>query len=189
MARCCQPSVISFSGFRGTGDISFESAVTAVMIEGAIFLFLALTGLRYAVARLIPEPVRDATPAAIGAFLAHLGLQTANGIGLVVSDVATAVTIGGCPLEKRTYMTSLTDACTENIFSCVTSDAYTCDDNGGIMTSGTTWLGIGGLVLILIFMAYKYVLIDAKGSSYRPNKTLILLSLFLLHYSGSDMRL
>lgn len=127
------------------------------MIEGAIFLFLALTGLRYAVARLIPEPVRDATPAAIGAFLAHLGLQTANGLGLVVSDVATAVTIGGCPLEKRTYMTSLTDACKENIFACVTSDAYTCDDNGGIMTSATTWLGIGGLMLILIFMAYKYV--------------------------------
>jgi len=46
--------------------------------------------------------VRIATPAGIGAFLAHLGLQTAEGIGAVVGDVATAVTLGGCPPEKQT---------------------------------------------------------------------------------------
>jgi AGZA family xanthine/uracil permease-like MFS transporter len=71
----------SVVGWRGTGSISFEAAVTAVIIEGVIFLFLAATGIRYAVIKLVPEPVRIATPAAIGAFLAHLGLQTAEGIG------------------------------------------------------------------------------------------------------------
>ena len=39
--------------------------------------------------------------AGIGLFLAHLGLQTAEGIGLVVADGATAVTLGGCPPEYR----------------------------------------------------------------------------------------
>ena len=34
-------------------------------------------------------------------FLAHIGLQTAEGIGLVVADIATAVTLGGCKPENR----------------------------------------------------------------------------------------
>lgn len=37
------------------GNISYESAVTAVAIEGAIFFVLSLTGLRYKIIRLIPE--------------------------------------------------------------------------------------------------------------------------------------
>jgi len=86
----------SVVGWRGTGNISYESAVTAVMIEGAIFLVLAVSGARYAIIKLIPEPVKIATPAGIGAFLAHLGLQTAEGLGVVVSDIATAVTLGAC---------------------------------------------------------------------------------------------
>ncbi len=35
--------------------MSYESAVTAVAIEGAIFFVLAATGLRYKIIRLIPE--------------------------------------------------------------------------------------------------------------------------------------
>lgn len=93
----------SVVGFRGTGNVTFQAALTAVMIEGAIFLFLALTGIRYAIIRLIPEPVRHATPAAIGCFLAHLGLQTSEGIGVVVSDVATAVSsLCMCRVKSRT---------------------------------------------------------------------------------------
>ena len=100
------------------------------MIEGFIFLILAVSGARAFLARLIPEPVRLATPAAIGAFLAHLGLQTAEGIGIVVSDIATAVTLGACPEENRTPIVSLTESCMENTQTCVVSDAYTCDDLG-----------------------------------------------------------
>ena len=81
------------------------------MIEGAIFFVLALTGLRYRIIRLIPEPVRIATPAGIGAFLPHLRLQTAEGIGAVVGDIATAVTLGGCPPEKQTKLVAWDDAC------------------------------------------------------------------------------
>jgi AGZA family xanthine/uracil permease-like MFS transporter len=103
-------------GWRGTGSVSYESAVTAVLIEGAIFLVLAVTGARYAIVKLIPEPVKLATPAGIGAFLAHLGLQTAEGIGAVVSDIATAVTLGACVssisgpnylFTKHTFLTFL----------------------------------------------------------------------------------
>ena len=51
-------SLFTTVGFRGTGSIAFESAVTAVLIEGAIFLFLAVSGIRYAIVKFIPEPVR-----------------------------------------------------------------------------------------------------------------------------------
>jgi xanthine/uracil/vitamin C permease (AzgA family) len=119
---------------------------------------LALTGARYAIVKLIPEPVKAATPAAIGAFLAHLGLQTAEGIGAVVSDIATAVTLGGCPESKRTPIVALTADCIANSGFCVVSDAYTCDDLGGVMTSGTVWLGLLGLMIMSIMLAYRYVL-------------------------------
>ena len=145
----------SVVGWRGTGDISYEAATTAVMIEGAIFFVLAITGIRYAIIKWVPEPVKTATSAGIGAFLAHLGLQTAEGIGIVVSDIATAVTLGACPEENRTPIVAFTDACAADSMACVTSDAYTCDDLGGIMTSGTAWLGILGLMIMAIMLAYK----------------------------------
>ena len=147
--------ILSIVGWRGTGSISYEAAVTAVMIEGAIFLCLALSGARYAIVRLIPEPVRLSTPAAIGAFLAHLGFQTAEGLGVVVSDIATAVTLGACPVSNRVPVVALTDACAENSLQCVQSDAYVCLNDGGVMTSATTWVGILGTALILVFLAYK----------------------------------
>lgn len=80
----------NFVGFRGEYDVSYEAALTAVFIEGLVFFILAVTGLRYYIIKtLFPEPVRAAVPAAIGAFLAHLGLQTAEGIGLVVGDIVS----------------------------------------------------------------------------------------------------
>ena len=119
-----------------------------------VFLLLALTGVRHAITRLLPEPVRVATPAAIGMFLAHLGLQTAEGIGIVVSDIATAVTLGACPEDKRTPMVAYSEAC-EKEGICVFSDAYTCDELGGVMTSPTAWVGILGLMIMVIMLAYK----------------------------------
>mmetsp|Transcript_5420 Transcript_5420/g.7100 ORF Transcript_5420/g.7100 Transcript_5420/m.7100 type:complete len:562 (-) Transcript_5420:65-1750(-) len=154
----------SVVGWRGTGNVSYEAAVTAVMIEGAIFFVLAVTGARYAIVKLIPEPVRIATPAAIGAFLAHLGLQTAEGIGAVVSDIATAVTLGGCPEDKRTPIVAYDDLC-KNAGICVFSDAYTCDVNGGVMTSGMTWVGLLGMMIIAIALAYKSNLAFVYGIS------------------------
>jgi len=144
----------SVVGWRGTGPVSYQAACTGVMIEGAIFVVLAVTGFRYAIVRMIPEPVKTATPAAIGAFLAHLGLQTAEGIGVVVSDIATAVTLGACPEDRRTPIVAYTPACRDEGI-CVFSDAYTCDDLGGIMQSGTAWMGILGMMIMAIMLAYK----------------------------------
>lgn len=146
----------SVVGFRGTGDVSYNAAVTAVALEGVIFFIMAVTGIRYWIIKFIPEPVRLATPAAIGAFLAHLGFQTAEGIGVVVSDIATAVTLGACPEDKRVPIVALTESCAANSNFCVTSDAYTCDDLGGVMTSATAWVGILGTMIMVVLLAYKW---------------------------------
>jgi adenine/guanine/hypoxanthine permease len=144
----------SVVGFYGSGSISFSSAITAVLLEGVIVLILSLTGVRYFIIKLVPEPVRVSTPAAIGAFLAHLGLQSAEGIGVVVSDLATAVTLGGCPVQKQTPIVAYNELCaTQGI--CIPSGAFTCDDMGGQMTSGTTWMGILGMAIIAIMLVYK----------------------------------
>ncbi len=45
----------SVVGWRGTGVVSYEAAVTAVIIEGVIFFVLAATGARFALVKLIPE--------------------------------------------------------------------------------------------------------------------------------------
>lgn len=80
----------SYVGFHGTGSTSYQAALTAVFIEGIVFFILAVTGARfYIIKYLFPEPVKLAVPAAIGAFLAHLGLQTAEGIGVVVGDIVS----------------------------------------------------------------------------------------------------
>lgn len=143
-------------GYHGTdGRLTYGAALSAVLIEGIIFTVLAVTGVRYYIIKFIPEPVRLATPAAIGAFLAHLGLQTAEGIGVVVGDVATAVTLGGCAPEYRTSMVQFTAACSANPDACIPSDNYTCDIKGGKMQSPTTWIGILGTVIMAIGLAYK----------------------------------
>mmetsp|Transcript_43044 Transcript_43044/g.107714 ORF Transcript_43044/g.107714 Transcript_43044/m.107714 type:complete len:683 (+) Transcript_43044:89-2137(+) len=132
-------------GFHGTGKVKWRTAMAAIFIEGIIFMLLTISGLRLAFARAIPNCIKVATTGGIGFFLAHLGLQTAEGIGLVVTDVATGVTLGGCPPAARSYATYPP--------SPVTADAYTCDNSpGSQMTSATTWLGIMTLCIIGIML-------------------------------------
>ncbi|MFN6991528.1 MAG: NCS2 family permease [Fervidobacterium sp.] len=71
--------------------IPWQLALTAVFIEGIIFVFLTVTGARTFVARAVPQPVKAATGAGIGLFIALIGLKNA---GIVVADPVTAVTLG-----------------------------------------------------------------------------------------------
>jgi AGZA family xanthine/uracil permease-like MFS transporter len=144
-------------GFKSFGNVSYGAALSAVLIEGIVFFVISVSGLRFFIIKtFIPAPVRLATPAAIGAFLAHLGLQTAEGIGVVVADVATAVTLGGCPVEKRTPMVALDARCQADPYQgCVISDSYTCDTLGGHMESATAWIGIFGTLLMVVLLSYK----------------------------------
>jgi AGZA family xanthine/uracil permease-like MFS transporter len=70
---------------------SWHFALTAVFLEGIIFVILTLTNLRSALIRVIPDSLKIAFGPAIGIFIAFLGLQNA---GIVVKNDATLVSIG-----------------------------------------------------------------------------------------------
>ena len=78
---------------------SWQFALTAVLIEGLIFIILTLTNVREAIVNAIPMSLRNAIGAGIGLFIAFIGLQSS---GVVVNDSATIVTLGeitsGAPL-------------------------------------------------------------------------------------------
>ena len=70
---------------------SWQFALTAVLIEGIIFIVLTLPNLREAIVNAIPMSLRSAIGAGIGLFIAFIGLKS---VGVVVADGATLVALG-----------------------------------------------------------------------------------------------
>ena len=70
---------------------SWQFALTAVLIEGVIFIILTLTNVREAIVNAIPKSLRNAIGAGIGLFIAFIGLESA---GVIVQDSATLVALG-----------------------------------------------------------------------------------------------
>ena len=66
-------------------------ALASVLISGVLFLVISLSGLRKLVINAIPKDLKLAIGAAIGFFIAFLGLQNA---GIIVADPATQVKLG-----------------------------------------------------------------------------------------------
>ncbi len=78
---------------------SWQFALTAVFIEGIMFILLTITNLREAIVNAIPTSLKNAIGAGIGLFIAFIGLQNA---GIIANSDATLVTLGdvtsGAPL-------------------------------------------------------------------------------------------
>ncbi len=71
--------------------VSYQTALTAVFLEGLLFLAMAFGGVRTAIINAIPMPLKTATMSGIGLFLAIIGFQNA---GLTVDSPATLVALG-----------------------------------------------------------------------------------------------
>lgn len=80
----------TFSVVIGMG-ISWEVALTAVFVEGIIFILLSLFKVREAVVDAIPINLKYAVTAGIGLFIAFIGF---NGAGIVVGNQDTMVSMG-----------------------------------------------------------------------------------------------
>ncbi|KAH7441842.1 hypothetical protein KP509_03G057600 [Ceratopteris richardii] len=135
-------------GFHGSGSISYQSALAAVFIEGIIFLLIAAVGLRTRLAKAIPRAIRMSSSVGIGFFLAFIGLQSSEGLGLVGFSSATLVTLGACPSSDRV---SVAPVVTVNGTVVLmpggeVSSAFFCLSHR--MQSATFWLGFVGLVII-----------------------------------------
>uniref|UniRef100_A0A6N2KCW6 Adenine/guanine permease AZG2 n=1 Tax=Salix viminalis TaxID=40686 RepID=A0A6N2KCW6_SALVM len=83
-------------GFHGSGPISYKTAMAIVLLEGCAFFIVSALGLREKLARIIPKPIRLACAAGIGLFIAFVGLQVHQGMGLVGPDQSTLVTMTAC---------------------------------------------------------------------------------------------
>lgn len=70
---------------------TWQFALTAVLIEGIIFILMTVTNLREAIVNAIPLSMRNAIGAGIGLFIAFIGLQNA---GVIVDNGSTLVELG-----------------------------------------------------------------------------------------------
>lgn len=69
---------------------SWQQALAAVFVEGAIFIVLSLTNVREAIFNAIPMNLKHAVSVGIGLFIAFIGLQNAK---IVVNNDATLVSV------------------------------------------------------------------------------------------------
>lgn len=124
-------------GRHGNGLIPYEVAVTAVFVEGWVFLGLTILGFRQWLARALPASIKMATGAGIGLYLALIGLSYSAGIGLVTGAIDEPMELAGCADSVRDAATGM----------CPSSDK---------MRSPTMWIGIfcGG-VLTALLMIYR----------------------------------
>jgi AGZA family xanthine/uracil permease-like MFS transporter len=74
-----------------TMGYSWQFALTAVLIEGIIFIILTVTNVREAIINAIPAAMKSAVSAGIGLFIAFIGLVNA---GIIVDDGGTIIALG-----------------------------------------------------------------------------------------------
>ena len=74
-----------------TMGYTWQFALTAVLIEGVIFILLTITGMRKHIVNAIPLVLRRAISPGIGLFIAFVGLKSA---GIVTSSESTFITLG-----------------------------------------------------------------------------------------------
>ncbi len=73
-----------------TMGYSWQFALTAILIEGIIFIILSITKVRDLIVKAIPKSLKSAIGAGIGLYIAFIGLQNAG----IIVDGATLVTLG-----------------------------------------------------------------------------------------------
>ena len=70
---------------------SWQFALTAVFLEGLLFILLTVTNLREKIVDVLPDTLKKAIGAGIGLYIAFIGLKSAN---IIVDNPATLVSLG-----------------------------------------------------------------------------------------------
>jgi len=71
--------------------LSWQAALTAVLVSGILFFIISISGLRKIIISSIPQGLKFAVGAGIGFFIAFIGLKNA---GIIVANPATFVGLG-----------------------------------------------------------------------------------------------
>ncbi len=91
----------AFSVCIGMGK-TFQFALTAVFLEGIIFILLSFFNVREAIIKSIPMNIKKAVSVGIGLFIAFIGLVNA---GIVINDEATLVKLSETILSGTALLT------------------------------------------------------------------------------------
>ena len=112
-------------GANGSGNVSYRTALTAVFVEGLVFIVLALTGMRQWLVKLIPATIKTATGVGIGFFLTEIGLSYSAGIGAITSGgTSTPLALGGCPPDMIDLVSGICDGSEmSNLKVCIVAGA------------------------------------------------------------------
>ena len=74
-----------------TLGFTWQFALTAVLLEGIIFIILTVTNLRKTIMNILPETIKKSKGVGIGLYIAFIGLKNA---GVIVGNSATLVSLG-----------------------------------------------------------------------------------------------
>ncbi len=74
-----------------TLGFTWQFALTAVLLEGVIFIILTVTNLRKMIMNILPETIKKSIGVGIGLYIAFIGLKNA---GVIVGNSATLVSLG-----------------------------------------------------------------------------------------------
>lgn len=115
-----------------TMGVSWQTALTAVFLEGILFIILSIVGVREAIIKSIPTSLKKAVAVGIGLFIALIGL---NNAGIVSSQTGTI--IGFVSLNTSTALVAV-------LGLILTIVLYILKVPGAILIGiiGTTILGI-----------------------------------------------
>ena len=74
-----------------TMGYTWQFALTAILLEGIIFIIMSVTKIREMIVNAIPTPLKASISVGIGLFIASLGLKNS---GIIVGNEATLITLG-----------------------------------------------------------------------------------------------
>ena len=83
---------------------SYQLALTAVLIEGILFIILSLCGVREAIIKSIPEGLKKAVAVGIGLFIAIIGLANA---GVVSTETGTLIGYVNFTMANKTAIVAI----------------------------------------------------------------------------------
>ena len=83
---------------------SYQLALTAVLLEGILFIILSLCGVREAIIKSIPEGLKKAVAVGIGLFIAIIGLANA---GIVSTETGTLIGYVNFNMANKTAIVAI----------------------------------------------------------------------------------
>jgi hypothetical protein len=139
---------------------SWQIALTAVLVEGIIFILISVTNIREAIFNAIPKNLKEAVSVGIGLFIAFIGLQNANII------IAGSTLVRLFSLDKYNAVNSVSATMNDVGVGVILASA------GILITSILVINNIKGNILLGILITWALGIVCQFAGIYIPNPEL-----------------